>query len=407
MKITILNVKYSPNLGDGAIAECLEFELSKNIPDAKISSLDIGGFDDYGDGGSILGHKVKMTQRLSFLPSGVQKWIRRALMPFAVKLKYAQKWHEELKDSDALVIGGGQLFMDVDNYFPMRITTAINESPKNIPIFVYAVGVSKIWTQRAINMFAHAFKHGKLVQSFVRDKKSQEHWLSHFGNPTPNLVRDPALLAADCYGSMKKEKSSSDRKIVALGVSDPSDLNMHVEKKSDVVCGSLSFYLEAIELLYSKGFDVMLFTNGADHVYLSEIEAAVKTLDSKIQNHVEVLPRSKRPIELVKQITRADALIAHRLHANILAYAYNIPHVGLVWDKKLVGFFKSIGREEYLVTEQTLGASDVVSLMEKTLLEGIDMSVHKKVLKETRDNIKELSGAIKKTMESSSVESQT
>lgn len=40
--------------------------------------------------------------------------------------------------------------------------------------------------------------------------------------------------------------------------------------------------------------------------------------------------------------------MAHRLHANIVAYGLNIPSIGMNWDKKVESFFELTGRKRYL-----------------------------------------------------------
>ena len=40
-------------------------------------------------------------------------------------------------------------------------------------------------------------------------------------------------------------------------------------------------------------------------------------------------------------------MIAHRLHATILAFSYGVPAVGLRWDDKLTAFFGSVGLEKH------------------------------------------------------------
>ena len=47
MKIVLFNVKYSPNLGDGVIAECLEAALRAQTG-AEVLSLDLAGRTTYG-----------------------------------------------------------------------------------------------------------------------------------------------------------------------------------------------------------------------------------------------------------------------------------------------------------------------------------------------------------------------
>ena len=50
VKLFIFNVKYSPNLGDGLLSECLELELRRAIGRPEVVSLDLAGRDQYGPG---------------------------------------------------------------------------------------------------------------------------------------------------------------------------------------------------------------------------------------------------------------------------------------------------------------------------------------------------------------------
>ena len=50
MIVGTLNVKYSPNLGDGLLAECLEAELRSARPGVETRSIDLAGRTAYGEG---------------------------------------------------------------------------------------------------------------------------------------------------------------------------------------------------------------------------------------------------------------------------------------------------------------------------------------------------------------------
>lgn len=54
-----------------------------------------------------------------------------------------------------------------------------------------------------------------------------------------------------------------------------------------------------------------------------------------------------RALELVDVIATCEYIISFRLHSLILAAAYDIPSIGLVWDSKVTSFFETIKREEY------------------------------------------------------------
>lgn len=368
MKIGILNIKYGPNLGDGAIAECIESQLKLAIPDVQIVAIDIGGREDFGAEGSIVGAKMSLTTRLGFLPKCVQSFIKTTFMPPMIKHKYAQQWHEKLHDCDAIIIGGGHLLMDVDLYFPYRIMLAVLQTKPGTPIFVHGVGVSKIWTKRGIKCFRDAFNHGKLISASVRDKQSLDNWNELFPGVKASLCRDPAILAAECYGPINREHQRT-KKLIAVGVADKDSMRQHADKDMPVIYGEISSYLDLVEKLDSIGYEVMLFTNGADDDYLQKVSAALHANKPELAKRVKVAPKAIKPSELVKQIVSADLLIAHRLHANILAYAYGVPGIGLSWDRKLTSFFEANGRTKYLVCNEA-DVDRIPAMVEELLAAG-------------------------------------
>ena len=56
--VRILNLKFSPNVGDGVVAECLETLLKKNIPDVDVGTDDLSARDSFGASGSVGGKWV-------------------------------------------------------------------------------------------------------------------------------------------------------------------------------------------------------------------------------------------------------------------------------------------------------------------------------------------------------------
>ena len=51
VRVGLLNVKFSPNLGDGLLAECMEKELAARGGVSKVVSIDLVGRLAYGQGG--------------------------------------------------------------------------------------------------------------------------------------------------------------------------------------------------------------------------------------------------------------------------------------------------------------------------------------------------------------------
>ena len=74
MKVAILNVKYSPNLGDGLLAECLERELVRHQPAMEIVAIDLAGRTAYGAHGR---HRALALRTLERLPAPLRRTAAR------------------------------------------------------------------------------------------------------------------------------------------------------------------------------------------------------------------------------------------------------------------------------------------------------------------------------------------
>ncbi|MDB2506953.1 polysaccharide pyruvyl transferase family protein [Opitutales bacterium] len=73
-------------------------------------------------------------------------------------------------------------------------------------------------------------------------------------------------------------------------------------------------------------------------------------------------------------------ILAHRLHANILAYSYDVPHVGLTWDKKMDAFFQMTEREMFLLEGAMSNTEIIVKTLVNALSEKFDSRVHASML---------------------------
>ncbi len=95
-------------------------------------------------------------------------------------------------------------------------------------------------------------------------------------------------------------------------------------------------------------------------------------------------------------IGHADVLIAHRLHACVIAYALAIPAVGLAWDSKLDAFFESVGRAAY-ICPGGVTVGDLVARVAEAWRDGMDVRAAAAVAEEARRNINEMLAAINRS----------
>ena len=98
-----------------------------------------------------------------------------------------------------------------------------------------------------------------------------------------------------------------------------------------------------------------LFTNGSEDDY----EYALK-LTNKLGDDTVLEKRPKTVKELIGLLSEYNGIIATRMHSCILAYSYNIPACGLVWNNKLKMFGESINRGDYYYEVKELKADVIV-----------------------------------------------
>lgn len=106
----------------------------------------------------------------------------------------------------------------------------------------------------------------------------------------------------------------------------------------------IDFIKHMIDFLEYHKRKIVVFTNGA----IDDYEFACFALRS-IGKEKLLEKRPTRPVELVDVIATCEYIISFRLHSLILAAAYDIPSIGLVWDSKVTSFFETIKREEWAI----------------------------------------------------------
>lgn len=380
--VALLNVKYSPNLGDGIIAECLESELARVCPEWQVRSIDLAGRERYGSG--LDAGRGWVLKLLDVLPP----WLRRigivASLVTLIELRYRRVWRRQLAGVEGVIVGGGQLFADTDLNFPIKLHAALGEVRRaNAQLAIFGVGMAETLSGAARRLFLDALSAFRLPHVAVRDSTSRYNWNRHFGRSgiaTAVLCHDPGLLAADVYPAGPPCRRRG-RAQVGIGIVNPRTLDLHSRDDDDFSANfTCDFWTRLTRELLERGYGVTLFTNGPqdDEAFL---QGVLERIDDP---RVKAMPRALVPHDLAETIRSFDVVVGRRLHANILAYAYRIPHVGLTWDPKMEAFFESVGRRQYLANQTQSEPDQVADLIEATLREGVDASTHATMIGNTR-----------------------
>lgn len=206
-------------------------------------------------------------------------------------------------------------------------------------------------------------------------------------NKNINIARvcDPALWSPDVIKISKDEESDCyGLGVVREKIYEANGLDFDLNRQ-------LTFWEQVIDTLNAKGLKWKLFTNGL----LSDYEFALKLLEHLGLSGEEEKYLCKRPEtseELVNQIAKFKAIAAFRLHSNIIAYALDVPAVGMIWNRKVKMFGDIIGYPERYFELHGINGEDVVEAMLNAEKQGYNEHKRKTyrttVYKELKKNIK-------------------
>ena len=144
----------------------------------------------------------------------------------------------------------------------------------------------------------------------------------------------------------------------------------------------------------AAGWRVAAFTNGSseDESFLAQLAPRLAALSPA--GAASVVPRFADPRALAEFVAGLDLLMAHRLHANIAAYAYGVPQIGFAWDVKLKSFLERVDRADCLATAGRDPVDGVVALAARQLESGVDPARRTAAVGEARDSVAALGQAL-------------
>lgn len=389
-RIVLFGLPFSPNVGDGVIADCLAYALVQQMPGVTIQTIDLAGRTGPGKG------LVRRGPAL-FLLGHLSPGLRQHVVAFALRRllrRLGPDWTHAVKGADFVLFGGGQILSDVDLNFPLKLDAAARiATAAGVPMGIVAAGVAANWSARGAALFA-TLGQGDLRHVALRDAGSIAHWTAQMpqaGLPVPVLCRDPGLLAAQCYGLAGPDgrgQPSPDDAPVGVGIADPAELALHADMGIGDRVGLMGFYADLVLALGQRGTRVRLFCNGADDdaAFMEQLFLSPRLTALRHAGLVEMAPRPATGAELAQIIAGCHAVVAHRLHACIVAYTLGRPFVGLAWDSKLDGFLQSVGLQDRL-GDAAEGAESVVRQLDQAITCGISPVESDRVRAECRTQI--------------------
>lgn len=397
-RIATIGVKYSSNLGDGVIAECLEHALRQADPAVEVTAIDLAGRRAFGDG--LNRSRARVLTVLGRVPQPLRRLLVRLLLESLVRLKLQPLWRQQLAGCDAVILGGGQLFADTDLNFPVKIRACLRLVARaGLPAAVHGVGIGGGWSGSGRRMLRAAVANARVRAFAVRDAASQERARREFAGVLDcpvTLCPDPAVLVHEAYGVPLHRPGAAQR--IGLCVAHPGVLSLHADAGPAAVPVA-DFYLGMVRVLAGRGLHPVCFTNGAgeDETFLRE-DLVPRLGQSGLLDRVTIARRPAVPRELVALIGGLDAVVAHRLHASIIAYGLQVPHVGLNWDSKVRSFFAEVGRSAFVVEPEDAVPDTVLVRLDRAIAEGIDPDVWQHMLARSRAAVAEALASLSRSV---------
>ncbi len=387
----VFAVPFSENLGDGVIFECLRKAISQIDSSAVVIPADISGRQRFPS---------KKRESIAFARAALAKLPSkfRPLLPLIVfgliRRRGLERHLSQLAvQGDLAILGGGHLFSDANLNFPVKISILGRVlRPARRPVAVYSVGVSEGWSKMGKCLFIKALQDLKPVHISVRDEVSAKAFSGQTKLATPRITLDPGIL---CSQFFPVETRGGGLAPVGINVIGTEALVLDANSPRWAKSLGALFYSRLGRGLINVGFRIVYFTNGAEE---DERELDALTLhDPSLFSHSQVhrAPRPERPLELMQRIAGLRALISHRLHANIIAYSYGVPSIGLAWDQKVESFFSLVGRERYLVPRGAQSPDYVVNLLKGAVDEGVSPLDRRRVIDKAFNDVVSLIAVLK------------
>lgn len=413
LKIVILNARYSENLGEGVIAECLEHALRARIPDLTVAHCDLSGRKAYGEQGvnmRSLAHAL-----LPVAPKSVKDTVNLKILTSRTRSQLLPHYDEVVNCAEIAIFGGGLMLVDKDLTTPIKLAAAASiVRSRHIPIAIHAVGVDEDLSETGREIVKEAFHGADLAWVSVRDETSRRRWERHFAGISQQPLTisfEPGLLAAAAYGlSSDQSASRRNRPLVGLCVTSLAALSTGERVARNAASAqALEFYRGAARAMCADNQDVLVFTNGAqDDEAILRRAFSPEFLALFKEGQLRIAPRATTPAELAGLIGKCDCVVSHRVQACILAYAQKIPIVGIsLDDHRLKAIFHLIRHPDLLIGStdaQPPSAEDVAAAARRAIDREIDDDVHAAVIGQVERDLDDLASTLKSAAERSQVD---
>lgn len=263
-----------------------------------------------------------------------------------------ERYKRDFQEADVVVLCGGNMLMDVIPSWPFLIAKYAKLAQTcRKPFYAMYIGAGPIRSRSGIRVIRQAMSTA--VEISARDRASAELCRSLTGTDNVSLTADPVFTLSHGSSSARSYRSRTRKGSAIVGV---------------CVLGEMCFsrtsiykkYLNALKDLITNLCEtdkvevrVVLFsTEKSDYPSVHRLYAQ---LIDKAECHV-IVSELRNIGDWLELYETLDFLIGGRMHSMILAHTSLLPHIGVIWQEKIVGFGETTRSLDRMYTVSTLAS---------------------------------------------------
>lgn len=287
-----------------------------------------------------------------------------------ILLSHVSFWYKKLKEIsqlDLLILGGGNIIMDLSGNWPIYpLIYAVLAKLNHVPVMLYAIGAGPVRGFRAKAYFL--FTSSIVKKITLRDNESLLIFRDQIGCNGSKLLlsADPAV----CLPISGEEKRTEIKPHLLFGVTVvpfnhptlwPYTHSGVYEKyiiEMAKVLGDIANYFDARIILFATN-------HPTDLTPASDIASKIN-----VQERIEIIETRPTVSGLLSLIASLDMVIGTRLHSLILSLVAGTPFLALSYQPKVKAFCNRIGHGRYVLPlseELDIPEEEMINLIQEIL----------------------------------------
>lgn len=373
MKVGIIGVGLSTNVGDQLIAKCVGSSINNiNVVDGVIYyDLTKGVYDvNYKHLSRPISTHREVAEKKR---NHTIRFLKNYFLSFFISNTHHQRTLKFIDECDLFIIGGGHLLIDNFGDFGLKLSGIIKKIKlKNKKAVFWSVGVGarhsllyKIFCLPAI----------KEIPVYTRDAASFSR-AKRLGMNVKEIVLDSAFTSTEIDFDVSVDRSA--KRVLGLFIMDPNESSRHSDVK--VSREQAKEWWWKIIVNSSRDYDeVLIANNGSINDYYFIVNYIKPLLDSNLNGiGYKVLEQSTSYLDVINSIEISTDIIAQRLHAIIPSICRGKKTLGIKWDDKVESIIGMINSD--MLIDFDTDADIVLDKLKNIKLNAINITAYKALL---------------------------